>query len=37
MLKVLEELGVEPDRPMLEVLNKIDLLEPEQRAGLLAP
>ena len=36
VLKVLEELGVEPDRPMLEVLNKIDLLEPEQRAGLLA-
>jgi GTP-binding protein HflX len=40
VLKVLEELGVETDsshgRPMLEVLNKIDLLEPEQRAGLLA-
>jgi GTPase len=36
VLKVLEELGVEPGRPMLEVLNKIDLLEPEQRAGLLA-
>ncbi|HEX4273334.1 MAG TPA: GTPase HflX [Rhizomicrobium sp.] len=36
VLKVLEELGVPPDRPMLEVLNKIDLLEPEQRAGLLA-
>ncbi|OJT97347.1 MAG: GTPase HflX [Alphaproteobacteria bacterium 65-7] len=35
VLKVLEELGVPPDRPMLEVLNKIDLLEPEQRAGLL--
>ena len=36
VLKVLEELGVEPGRPMLEVLNKIDLLEPGQRAGLLA-
>ena len=36
VLKVLEELGVPPDRTMLEVLNKIDLLEPEQRAGLLA-
>jgi GTP-binding protein HflX len=36
VLKVLEELGVPPDRPMLEVLNKIDLLEPEQRTGLLA-
>jgi GTP-binding protein HflX len=36
VLKVLEELGAEPDRPMLEVLNKIDLLEPGQRAGLLA-
>jgi GTP-binding protein HflX len=36
VLKVLEELGVPPDRAMLEVLNKIDLLEPEQRAGLLA-
>ena len=35
VLAVLEELGVPPDRPMLEVLNKIDLLEPEQRAGLL--
>jgi GTP-binding protein HflX len=35
VLKVLAELGVPPDRPMLEVLNKIDLLEPEQRAGLL--
>jgi GTP-binding protein HflX len=34
VLAVLEELGA--DRPMLEVLNKIDLLEPEQRAGLLA-
>jgi GTP-binding protein HflX len=35
VLKVLEELGLPPDRPMLEVLNKIDLLEPDQRAGLL--
>jgi GTP-binding protein HflX len=41
VLKVLEDLGVEAGssdegRPMVEVLNKIDLLEPEQRAGLLA-
>ncbi|OAI44992.1 GTPase HflX [Rhizomicrobium sp. SCGC AG-212-E05] len=35
VLAVLEELGVPPDWPMLEVLNKIDLLEPSQRAGLL--
>lgn len=35
VLKVLEDLGLPPDRPMLEVLNKIDLLEPSQRAGLL--
>jgi GTP-binding protein HflX len=35
VLKVLEELGVPPDRSMLEVLNKIDLLEPEQHDGLL--
>jgi GTPase len=34
VLAVLDELGA--DRPMLEVLNKIDLLEPEQRAGLLS-
>jgi len=34
VLKVLDELGA--DRPMLEVLNKIDLLEPAQRDGLLA-
>src|SRR5258706_238152 len=33
VLKVLEELGVPPDRPLLEVLNKIDLLEPAQRQG----
>jgi len=38
VLKVLSELGVEPgeDRPLTEVLNKIDLLEAEQRAGLIA-
>lgn len=36
VLKVLAELGVPPDRPMLEVLNKIDLLEPEQRDGLIS-
>jgi GTP-binding protein HflX len=41
VLKVLEELGMPNDsrsagRPMLEILNKIDLLEPEQRVGLLA-
>ena len=36
VLKVLDDLGMPPDRPMLEVLNKIDLLEPEQRRGLLS-
>src|SRR5690349_7205009 len=40
VLKVLEELGVEAaesgGRPLLEVLNKIDLLEPEQQQGLLS-
>jgi GTP-binding protein HflX len=38
VLKVLSDLGVEPDResPFIEVLNKIDLLEPDVRAGLLA-
>jgi len=38
VLKVLADLGVDPDgeRPLLEVLNKIDLIEPEVRAGLLA-
>jgi GTP-binding protein HflX len=41
VLKVLEELGVPADsrsagRPLLEVLNKIDLLEPAQRRGLLS-
>ena len=36
VLKVLAELGVEPgrDRPFVEILNKIDLLEPDVRAGL---
>ena len=38
VLKVLAELGVEAggDRPFVEVLNKIDLLAPDVRAGLLA-
>ncbi len=38
VLKVLAELGVEPgrDRPFIEVLNKIDLLDPDVRAGLVA-
>jgi GTPase len=36
VLKVLQELEVSRDRPMLEVLNKIDLLEPKQGDGLLA-
>jgi len=36
VLKVLDDLGMPPDRPMIEVLNKIDLLEPEQRRGLLS-
>jgi GTP-binding protein HflX len=35
VLKVLAELGVPEDRPMIEVLNKIDLLPPAARAGLL--
>ncbi|MCX7282247.1 MAG: GTPase HflX [Alphaproteobacteria bacterium] len=34
VLAVLEELGA--DKPMMEVLNKIDLLEPSQRKGLLS-
>jgi len=34
VLAVLEELGA--DKPMMEVLNKIDLLEPEQRERLLS-
>ncbi len=38
VLKVLHDLGVETDgdRPMIEVLNKVDLLEPEVRRGLVA-
>jgi GTP-binding protein HflX len=38
VLIVLAELGVEPgrDRPFVEILNKIDLLEPGARAGLQA-
>jgi len=38
VLKVLHELGIEggADRPFVEVLNKIDLLAPDVRAGLLA-
>jgi GTP-binding protein HflX len=40
VLKVLKELGVDPEsraegRPIFEVLNKIDLLEPEVREALL--
>jgi GTP-binding protein HflX len=34
--KVLGELGVPEDRPMIEILNKIDLLPDEVRAGLIA-
>jgi GTPase len=38
VLKVLHELGIEAgsDRPLVEILNKIDLLTPDVRAGLLA-
>jgi GTPase len=38
VLNVLSELGVDTEggRPILEVLNKIDLLEPGARAGLLS-
>ncbi|HEY5083951.1 MAG TPA: GTPase HflX, partial [Rhizomicrobium sp.] len=36
VLKVLRELGVPEDRPMIEILNKIDLLPDEVRAGLIA-
>ncbi len=38
VLKVLADLGVEAEgeRPFVEILNKIDLIEPEVRAGLLA-
>jgi GTP-binding protein HflX len=35
VLKVLAELGVPEDTPMVEILNKIDLLPNEARAGLL--
>ena len=35
VLKVLAELGVPEDRPMIEILNKIDLLLDEAREGLL--
>src|SRR5215475_12562880 len=35
VLKVLAALGVPEDRPMVEVLNKIDLLPEEAREGLL--
>ena len=38
VLKVLSDLGVEADgeRPFIEILNKIDLLDEDVRAGLLA-
>ncbi len=38
VLKVLSDLGVEEDRerPFIEILNKIDLLEDDVRAGLVA-
>jgi GTP-binding protein HflX len=36
VLKVLAELGVPEDRTLVEILNKIDLLPVEVRAGLLA-
>src|ERR1700743_2182660 len=36
VLKVLTELGVPEDRTLVEILNKIDLLPAEVRAGLLA-
>ena len=35
VLKVLAELGVPEDRPMIEILNKIDLLPDEAREALL--
>jgi GTP-binding protein HflX len=37
VLKVLAELGVEPgrDRVFVEILNKLDLLEPDAQAGLM--
>jgi GTPase len=36
VLKVLAELGVPEDRTVIEILNKIDLLPVEARAGLMA-
>jgi GTP-binding protein HflX len=36
VLKVLAELGVPPDRPLIEIINKIDLLAPAVREGLVA-
>jgi GTP-binding protein HflX len=36
VLKVLGELGVPENQPMIEILNKIDLLPDEVRAGLIA-
>ncbi len=36
VLKVLAELGMDDSRPMIEVLNKIDLLEPGAREGIAA-
>lgn len=38
VLKVLADLGVEQEheRPFIEILNKIDLLDPDSRAGMLA-
>jgi GTP-binding protein HflX len=36
VLKVLSDLGVPPERPIIEILNKIDLLAPDVRAGLVA-
>ena len=36
VLKVLAALGVPEDRAMVEILNKIDLLPPDARTGLLA-
>jgi GTP-binding protein HflX len=36
VLKVLADLGVPPDRPLIEILNKIDLLAPAVREGLVA-
>jgi len=38
VLKVLSELGIDPEgeRPIVEILNKIDLLEPSVRKALLA-